>query len=80
VLTAKDRDVDGFCFALMLEDGEPADPPAFVTAIPTWNEGDTFLAGENLQRFRIVGIAPITSEDDPAAETFDAFWLVRPVP
>jgi hypothetical protein len=36
----------------MLEDGEPADPAAFVTAIPTWWEDDSLLAGELLTRFR----------------------------
>jgi hypothetical protein len=31
--------VDGFRFLLMLDGGEPADSPAFVTAIPPWREG-----------------------------------------
>jgi hypothetical protein len=62
----------------MLEDGEPADPAAFITVIPTWREGDEFLAGENLQRFRILGIAPV-DEGDEMQETFVAFWLVEPV-
>jgi hypothetical protein len=71
--------VSGYCFALLLEGGEPADPPGFLTAIPGWREGDEFLAGERLARFRILGIAPVEEdEDDPAAELFDAFWLVEP--
>jgi hypothetical protein len=41
--------------ALVPEDGEPADPAAFNTIVPTWREGDEFVAGELLQRFRIVG-------------------------
>jgi hypothetical protein len=36
----------------VLDDGEPADPPAFVTVIPEWHPGDEFLAGAELQRFR----------------------------
>ena len=42
----------------MLEDNEPADPAMFVTAIPTWKPGDTFLAGSDLRRFRIVAVEP----------------------
>lgn len=38
----------GFRFLLMLEDGEPADPPAYLTAIPSWKPGDEFLAGSEL--------------------------------
>jgi hypothetical protein len=43
----------------------------------TWREGDEFLAGELLQRFRIVGISPASSTRDEAGEFFDAFWLVE---
>jgi hypothetical protein len=62
----------------VLDDGGPAEPPGFVTVIPTWLEGDEFLAGEHLQRFRILGIAPV-DEDDEVPDTFAAFWLVEPV-
>ena len=34
----------GFRFLLLLEDGEAADPAAFLTAIPTWHAGDARLA------------------------------------
>jgi len=27
----------GFRYALVLEDGEPADPAVFATTIPTWH-------------------------------------------
>jgi hypothetical protein len=54
----------GFRFLLMLDDGEPADAAMFVTAIPTWREGDEFLAGELLERFRIRVIAPVDEEDE----------------
>ena len=46
----------GYRFALLLENGEPADPAVFATIIPRWQQGDTFLAGAKLQRFRIVAI------------------------
>ena len=66
-----------FNFALVLEDDKPADPPAFLTVIPTWREGDEFLAGRNLQRFRILGISPV--DDHELRKTFQAFWLVEPI-
>jgi hypothetical protein len=46
-----------FRYALFLEDGEPADPAVFVTATPSWNEGDVFLPRGG-ERFRIVAIEP----------------------
>ena len=52
----------GFRFILVHPDGEPADPGMFVTAIPSWRPGDTFLAGSELQRFRIVDV---NTEDPP---------------
>jgi len=52
----------GFRYLLLLEDGEAADPAAFNTAVPVWREGDEFLAGSDLQRFRILGIEPNLSE------------------
>jgi hypothetical protein len=54
--------VAGFSYALTLPNGEPADPAVFVTAIPTWNAGDTFLAGPDLTRFRILEIEPNMDE------------------
>ena len=51
----------GFRYLIVLEDGEAADPPAVLTAIPTWKPGDEFLGGSDLQTFRIVAI----NTDDP---------------
>ena len=65
----------GFRFALTLANGEPADPGVFETITPRWQEGDTFLAGAHLQRFRIVAIEPAT---DPGVE-FNAVWTVEPI-
>jgi hypothetical protein len=42
----------GFRFALMLEDGDPADPAAFVTAVPNWRVGDEFMCGPELREFQ----------------------------
>jgi hypothetical protein len=65
-------------YGLVLEDGEPADPGVFVTAIPEWREGDEFLAGSELQRFRILAIDR-TMDREEARNTFNAVWVVEPV-
>ena len=41
----------------------PADPPAYLTAVPTWKVGDEFLAGSDLVKFRIVAIDEPPSDD-----------------
>jgi hypothetical protein len=52
-----------FVFRLEREDGTPADPPTFRTAVPNWRAGDTIpiAAGCSL---RVVGIVA-TNEDEP---------------
>lgn len=48
----------------------------FVTAIPTWREGDTFLAGPDLTTFRILEIEP--NMDEPTPDRFwHAMWTVE---
>jgi hypothetical protein len=49
----------------------------FNTAIPTWREGDEFLAGSELQRFRILAMS--AELDPPASELVEAVWVVEPV-
>jgi hypothetical protein len=44
-----------FRFLLKLEDGEPHDPAVFVTVVPNWTVGETFLLGDG-ERFRILAI------------------------
>ncbi len=44
-----------FKFLLVLEDGDSPDPAAFVTVVPGWTVGETFLLTAS-ERFRIVGI------------------------
>ena len=66
--------MSGFRYVLYLPDGEPADPAMFVTAIPSWREGDTFLAGPD----RIVEIEP--NMDEPTPNRFwHAVWTVETV-
>ena len=61
-------------FLLVLEDGEPADPAAYVTPRDAWDDGDTFVT-PNGQLFVIVGMEP----DVAAMKAFDGIWCVRPV-
>jgi hypothetical protein len=58
-----------FTYKLVLEDGTPADPPTFVTAVPTWHEGDRVLIRPGFE-FEIVAI-------DERAEDAHAIWTVR---
>jgi hypothetical protein len=62
----------GFRYALVLENGEPADPAGFATALPDWKIGDEFLAS-SFERFRILAIEP---EMDDDAESH-GYWVVR---
>jgi hypothetical protein len=62
---------------LELPDGDVADPAMFVTAVPNWKEGDEFLAGSELQRFRILSIHP--NEDESKLDVWHAVWVVEPV-
>jgi hypothetical protein len=36
-----------FTYRLEKEDGTPADPPTFKTAVPNWNPGDTIPLGND---------------------------------
>ncbi len=65
-----------FRYLLALASGEPAEPAAFVTEVPGWKVGDTFLAGEELQRFRILAIDPSLID---SAAGWDALFVVEPV-
>ena len=68
------------CFGVRLPiflihpDGEPADPGVFNTAVPDWKAGDTFLAGSDLRRCRILDV---NTEDPPAAS--HGVFTVEPV-
>jgi hypothetical protein len=48
-----------FAFKLEHEDGTPADPPSFHTAVPTWNPGDTIPLGRD-RTLRVVDTRPGT--------------------
>ena len=62
---------------LELPNGDNVDPMMLVTELDGWKVGDTFLAGTELERFRILAI------DDGApgvlAGHADAIWIVAPL-
>jgi hypothetical protein len=59
-----------FTYRLVLKDGSPAEPPQFVTATPTWHEGDTFFTRPG-RTFRILAIND-SSDDCHAVWTVDS--------
>jgi hypothetical protein len=68
--------VSGFCYLLALSTGEPADPPAFVTATPDWRPGMTLVAS-NGQLFNILAIEPEMDEERSLETT--GLFVVEPV-
>ena len=68
-----------FKYLLALADGQPPDPSVFVTAIPNWKVGETFMVGVGKQ-FRIVAKGENLEE---LAELYEqgvhGFWVVEPV-
>ena len=60
-----------FKYKLVLEDGTPADPATFVTAVPTWREGDTVLIRPGFE-FEIVAI-------NESAGDANGTWTVAPL-
>jgi hypothetical protein len=54
----------GFTYRLELEDGTPADPPMFRTAVPTWRAGDTIPLG--IRTLRVVAIRDDEADQPPA--------------
>jgi hypothetical protein len=64
-------------FLLKLEDGEPNDPAVFVSAVPNYAVGETFLLGEG-HRLRILRID--TDIDDELVDNgINAVFTVEPV-
>jgi hypothetical protein len=54
----------GFTFRLELEDGTPADPPTFRTAVPTWRPGDTIPLGPG-RTLHVIEIRPREPDENP---------------
>ena len=55
------------------------DPAAFVTALPNWRVGETFMVGRGKQ-FRIVAKSEDLDELDELYERgFHGLWVVEPV-
>jgi hypothetical protein len=64
-----------FRFLLRLPDGDPPDPPVFITAVPNWDIDEVFQTGDG-SRWRILRM-----EIDPELEEqgFNGVWFVEPV-
>jgi hypothetical protein len=54
---------DGFPVQAETQDGLPAEPPTFATAIPNWRPGDTIPFGGS--SLRVVGIRDGDSDQPP---------------
>jgi hypothetical protein len=67
----------GFRYLLALENGEPAEPAMFVTAVPDWHVGDTFFATGG-QLFRILAIEP-EMDEATALNVATGLFVVEPV-
>jgi len=62
---------------LELPDGDSADPMLFLSALDGRQADDTFLAGLELQRYRILAID--TEAPGVLAGHADGIWIVEPV-
>jgi hypothetical protein len=52
-----------FVYRLELQDGTPADPPTFRTAVPTWRRGDTIPLGR--RSLRVVDVRDDDADQAP---------------
>ena len=53
----------GFTYRLEIEDGTPADPPTFATAVPNWRPGDTIPLGRD-RMLRVIDARPGREPDE----------------
>jgi hypothetical protein len=65
------------CFLLILPDGEPYDPAAFVTAIPNWSVGEAITLGLG-EQLRILGIE-VGLHDELTGRGISGVFTVAPV-
>jgi hypothetical protein len=60
----------GFRFRLETVEGQPADPPTFSAAVPTWSLGDTIHLGGKM--LRVVGRRDDAADELPVLVVEDA--------
>ena len=60
-----------FHYRLENQDGTPADPPTFHTAIPNWGPGDTIPLGVG-RTLRVLEIRPRKDPDEPTILIVDS--------
>jgi len=68
--------VADFRYALVTPDHKPTDPAFLNTAVPDWREGDEFLTGNDLRKFRILAILPLLGDDELSGAAA-AVWALR---
>jgi len=66
-----------FRHLLVLPDGEPNEPPSFLTAIPNWTVGEIITLGDG-EQLRVVGIADQIA-DLLVEHGFSGIFTVEPV-
>jgi len=64
-------------YVLEFLDGSNLDPMMFVTELDGWQVGDTFLAGSDVQPFRILALD--AEAPSALAGHADAIWIVQPL-
>jgi hypothetical protein len=50
-------------FKLELANGEPADPPRFVSSVPNWRPGDTIFFAPGRPQLRVVAVHAGATDD-----------------
>jgi hypothetical protein len=69
-----------FKYLLVLPDGQPPDPAAFVTAVPNWGVGEEFMVSRG-GRFRILGIneeIDVEGLEELYERGINGIWMVEP--
>jgi len=64
-------DRTAFTYKLELEDGAPADPPTFKTAVPNWKAGHVIPLGGG-RALRVVAVRDDDADQPPALVVEDA--------
>lgn len=70
-----------FKYLLVLPDGDPPDPAAFVTAVPNWSVGEEFMVAGG-KRFRILGInndIDVDGLEELYERGINGIWMVEPL-
>ena len=70
-----------FKYLLVLPDGQPPDPAAFLTAVPNWSVGEEFMVS-NGDGYRIVATndeIDVVGLEELYERGINGIWMVEPV-